>query len=295
MSTSSILVSAADDGFAGAAAVALLSAARRCRDRPDCLLIDCGITPAGRAAVEMAFAHADVTLVWRTVDQSAFAELPLTAVLTRATYARLAVPELAGGLAARSLYVDADTLTVAALDELLDLDLEGNAVAAVQDAGIGFVSRFGGVTGWRRLGIPAAAAHLNGGVLLIDHAAWRAAEITERAIELLGEHPEEATFADQGAMNAVLAGRWRPLPARYNVAVPRSFAIAAAGRIISRHVIVQRRDLAILHFMGLVKPWEADYAPSPYRRMYAREVAQYAPALPAPHYGGLWQWVRTHR
>lgn len=295
VSAPAVLASAGDDAFATPAAVALLSAATACRQPPPCLLVDCGITAARRSEVERVFAVHGVPLIWRSVGETQFAGLPLTEHLTAATYARLAVPELVGDLAPRSLYVDADTLTVASVEEVLGIDLAGNPVGAVQDARIGVVSRPGGVTGWRRLNLPAATAHLNGGVLLIDNAAWRSARISERVLELLQTHPEEATFADQGAVNAVLAGRWLPLDGRWNMAVPRSFAIEALGRVASRHVVVRRRDLGILHFTGTVKPWNPDYVPSPYRRMYRRALARYRLDGDGTQYRSLWHWARTRR
>ena len=295
MTADCILVSASDDAFAPAAAVALLSAADRCRERPPCLIIDCGISAPTREWLDAAFAVRGVELACRPVDGARFAELPLTGHLTAATYARLAIAELAGDLAPRSLYLDADTLTVAPVDALLGTDLAGQCAGAVQDAKVGFVSRPGGVTGWRRLGIPAATGHFNAGVLLIDHAAWRAQRVSERALELLQTVPEEATFADQGALNAALAGSWLPLEGRWNVAIPRSSGIAAFGRVISRHAVVAIGALGILHFTGLVKPWEPDYAPSPYRRMYSRALADYAPAADQPRYRSVWRWARTRR
>ena len=295
VSADHILVSATDDAFAAAAAVALLSAAVHCRQRPPCLIIDCGISTPTRAWLHDTFALRAVPLTCRAVDGARFSDLPLSAHLTAATYARLAAAELAGDLAARSLYLDADTLTVAAVDPLLDADLGGHAAGAVQDPKVRFVSRPGGVTGWRRLGIPAATAHFNAGVLLIDNAAWRAEGVSERALELLRSAPEEATFADQGALNGALAGRWMPLAERWNVAVPRSAGVSVAGRVISRHAVVALGDLGILHFSGLVKPWQPDYAPSPYRRRYSRALATYAPAAEQPRYDSVWRWARTRR
>jgi lipopolysaccharide biosynthesis glycosyltransferase len=114
-------------------------------------------------------------------------------------------------------------------------------------------------------------------------------------MELLLTHPHEATFADQGALNAVLAGAWMPLDNRWNVQVRRSASVCAFGRVMSRHSLVKTTDLSILHFVGILKPWEPDYAPSAYRRMYADAYRRFAPFAPELDYWNPLSWARSRR
>jgi lipopolysaccharide biosynthesis glycosyltransferase len=286
-----LLASATDDAYAAAASVALLSAATLAAGRVPCLLIDCGIADVTKAAVHRTFAEYDVPLICRPVDVADFADLPLAAHLTLAAYARLMVPYLAHDLGSRTLYLDADTLTLSPIDQLLAVDLRECPAAAVQDPFVPFVSSPGGVAGWRRLGVPPAMAQFNSGVMLIDNSAWRAGKVTEQALTLLREYPDEATFADQGALNAVLSGGWIPLDHKWNVPVPRSAAVGLLGHVASRHSIVKVRDLAIVHFLGNVKPWQPEYAPSAYRQMYVRAYRRFAPFCDVPNYWNVLRWA----
>jgi lipopolysaccharide biosynthesis glycosyltransferase len=288
-----ILASATDDAFAPAASTALLSAAVLSSRRPRCFLIDCGIADATKLALRRTFAAHDIPLTCRRIDVTEFAGLPLTDHFSVATYARLAVAHLASDLASRTLYVDADTLTIASVDELVAVDLKGCPVGAVQDPIVRFVSAQGGVAGWARLGIPPGTGQFNAGVLLIDNESWQSARLSEHASQLLREYPDEATFADQGALNAVLAGRWLPLEDRWNVAVPRSAALQTLGHVVSRHSLISLKDLGILHYLGTVKPWQPGYAPSAYRHMYVKAYRQFAPfGAHLEHWNPL-RWARV--
>jgi lipopolysaccharide biosynthesis glycosyltransferase len=285
-------VTVTDDAFAPAAAVTLLSAAASCAVQPVCVIVDFGMSEATRATLDGCFEANRVTLHVRGADSERYAGLPLGSHLRAATYGRLSVAELAADLAPHSLYLDADTLTVGSLDGLLATDLCGQPVGAVQDPKVHFVHQPGGVTGWDRLGLPPATAFFNAGVMVIDNRAWGAAGVSSRALDLLASHPEEATFADQGALNAVLAGAWLPLDRRWNVPVPRSIGIGVRGRVLSRHGSDRLADMSILHFLGTVKPWQPDYAPSPYRAMYQQAMRRLTPQLPEPRYINPLRWAR---
>jgi lipopolysaccharide biosynthesis glycosyltransferase len=290
-----VFVAVTDDAFASAAAVSLLSAAGHCSRRPTCLVVDFGMSRATRAVLAQLFAFNGVTLAIRAADPARYAGLPLTSHLQAATYGRLAVAELAADLAEFSLYLDADTLTVSSVDDLLGTDLHGQPVGAVRDPSVQFVCQPGGVSGWARLGLPPATGFFNAGVLLIDNQEWCDAGVSARALELLEGHPEEATFADQGALNAVLAGGWLPLEPRWNVPVPRSLAVTVGGRVVSRHRMTKLSDIGILHFLGVVKPWDRDYVPSAYRRMYEQAMSTLTPGLDLPRHLHPFQWMRARR
>jgi hypothetical protein len=93
----------------------------------------------------------------------------------------------------------------------------------------------------------------------------------------------------------VLAGGWLPLDERWNVPVPRSLAVSVGGRVVSRHGMTKLSDIGILHFLGIVKPWDRDYVPSPYRRMYTQAMGALTPGLDLPRHLHPLQWTRARR
>ena len=285
---STVLVSAADDAYALPAALALLSAASSSPGRPPCLLLGVGLSGRIVEAVERAFDRAGVALTVRPAP-----ELPndasLPAGLPAAACARLALPAVAGDLAARSLYLDADTLTTAPVDELLATSLGGLPFAAVPDSAIPSVSHRLGVKGWERLGIPPDAPFFNSGVLLVDNQRWRDEGIAERTFERLREG--ETAAWEQGALNAAAPGRWLALDARWNLQVRNAFELTLVGWSLARGGLRQPPAPGILHFTGRSKPWQAAYPPNAARSDYLRAWRRLLAGVDEPRTRGRAAWA----
>ena len=285
------LASAGDDRYAPATTTALLSAALRMQGSPPCIFIDCGLHPTTRSHVEATFERYGVPLTWQQVDIIAYRELPVEAHLRAETFARLALPEFAQKLAQRTLYLDADTLTLSSIESLISFPLHDCVVGAVTDQAIPTVSSPSGILGWERLGLPPALGFFNAGVLLIDNRRWTEARVSSRAFALLRDYPEEATYADQGALNAAVRGFWMPLDRKWNFRVPRSLAFRAGQSVFTRRLSVPVADLGILHFAGTAKPWDPSYPPGAFRRWYAAEYARCAPFAQTPRYWPVLRWA----
>jgi lipopolysaccharide biosynthesis glycosyltransferase len=278
-----LLLAAADERYAGPASLALLSAAAFTAQPVGCALLADGLTPATAERVRAAFARADVPLQLVELEDELFASLPGHVRLSRTTYARLLLSRIETP-AERILWLDADTLTVAPLDELLSVDLNGAPVAAAQDVVVPFVSSPYGVNAWLRLGLLPATGFFQAGVMLIDVAQWREQQIEERTLEFARTAPDETTHADQGPLNAILAGNWMPLEVKWNARARMHWSFAVGRWVVSRFGIHRRQEAAIIHFFGARKPWHRDHPPTPDRRRYRRAWRRWVPdfELPAP-------------
>ena len=284
-----VLVSAADAAYALPAALALLSAATSSPLRPPCLLLGVGLSAAAVAAVERAFDRAGVSLTVRPAPLLPD-DASLPAGLPAAACARLALPAAAGDLAARSLYLDADTLTTAPVDELLATSLGGFPFAAVPDSAIASVSHSRlGVKGWERLGISADAPFFNSGVLLVDNQRWHDERIGDRAFERLREG--ETAAWEQGALNAAAPGRWLALDAHWNVQVRNAFELTLGGWSLAKGGLRPPQPPGILHFTGRIKPWHADYPPNAAQAGYLRAWRRLLSAVDEPRTRGRVAWA----
>lgn len=287
-----VVVTAADEAFAAPGALALLSAATSLPEPPPCLFLGVGLAPATVARIERVFAAVRISLEVVDVDSGSLRGVALPPGLPEAAYARLDLASAARKIAPRSLYVDADTLTTTSLAALLDVDLGGAPFAAVRDSAIPSVSHRLGVGGWQRLGLSPDAPVFNSGVMLADNRLWAEEGVGRRALAELREHPGDTTTWDQGALNAVGAGRWLELDARWNVQVRNSFELPIGSRSLARGGLRPTIPGGILHFTGRIKPWHRGYPPNPARRLYLQAWRLLlAEAFTEPPSLGVAAWV----
>ncbi len=155
-------------------------------------------------------------------------------------YARLFLGDLLGADIERVLYLDSDTFVRGALDPLFTLDMQGHAIAAVQQP-----DRFhcpGGRDLRTRKVFSLAEPYFNSGVMLIDLAQYRAMNF---AAALAGVPADELAqfYYDQDIINFCFRGRILELAPRWNLQNPEPANEAY--------------NPMILHYSADAKPWVA--------------------------------------
>ncbi len=106
----------------------------------------------------------------------------------------------------RLLYLDGDTLVCADLSPLLQAELGGCPVGAVQDA---LTARYKTL-----LGFSESEPYFNSGVLLIDVPCWKSKKVPQR----VKKHAQSARlYPDQDVLNLALRGEIAALHPRYNL------------------------------------------------------------------------------
>jgi lipopolysaccharide biosynthesis glycosyltransferase len=217
-----------------------------------------------------------MTLYWHVPDPRRLVGLPLWGRMTVTTYNKLLAPELVPLHITKALWLDADVLAQADLEDLWTGDLGNAAVRAARDPVVGSVGARFGVAGWRELGLDPGARYFNAGVLVMDLAKWRAEDIGVRALEYVRRHWRRVYFWDQEGLNAVLAGRWTPLEPAWNWS-PSLGAPGVAPRLV--------------HFAGNLKPWRYR-GRSRWHELYYAEVDRtgWRSWRPGPSPGGWLSW-----
>lgn len=161
--------------------------------------------------------------------------------LTSAAYNRLFLPNLIPDAIATLLHIDIDTLVIGDILGIYNLDIGFKPVAAVTDAGMPIRTD---------LGIFTEEDYFNSGVLLMNIDQWKRQRITERAIEVIKNHPEKIRgFADQDALNIVLKDNWFKLDKRFNL-----MGMYSPKELSEQERKVFLSDKVIIHFNG-PKPW----------------------------------------
>ncbi len=175
--------------------------------------------------------------------------------ISSATFLRLCIPDLLPDLD-RCVYLDADTLI---RDDLIPLSgIKGGnwSTAGVLSSATprhgcspGIVSAGGNQQ--------FLEPYINAGVLLIDIQRWRTQGIGEQALNWFRQNPQ--AFVDQDALNTVIVGDVLLLPQKYNATIhmmrPSSPVL---GFVEFEEVAEARRDSAVVHYTGPVKPWHSN-------------------------------------
>jgi len=107
----------------------------------------------------------------------------------------------------RIFFIDSDSVVTGKLDELVDFDMQGNAVAAVKDV----LCREYMVS----LGFPTGDSWYNMGVMLVDIDAWKNENCEAKIIENMKKRCAYVAV-DQDLLNTTLHGKITTLPPCYN-------------------------------------------------------------------------------
>ena len=138
----------------------------------------------------------------------------------------------------RVLYLDSDTIVNAKLDDLFFLDLQGYAIAAVQDFD---------QSGW--------LTTFNSGVMVIDAKKWRENRLTQSLLELTAKHHEHV-YGDQGILNMYFGDQWLHLDKEYNFMVGLDqFLHLRGNREWYQSNYCGNCEPKIIHYTTEFKPW----------------------------------------
>jgi lipopolysaccharide biosynthesis glycosyltransferase len=297
-----VLVTSADDAYALPLAVMVRSAldrldpARRLR----LFVLDGGVTVRSRARVLRSWDARRVATTWVPLDPRSVEHLPLRDHLSGVAYQRLFLAELLPASFDRVLYVDADALVLADLARLWDEPLDDLLALAVQDVSTPWIDgerapphadgaprrclRARPIANYAALGLTAAAAYFNSGVLVLPLARWRAEGVGERLARCVRDNAEWLWSVDQYALNVVLAGRWRALDLRWNAQIFLHFYRSWRESPFDEAAFRSASEAPwIVHYVGDRKPWQLGIElphGEPWRRALAATAFGGAAGLP---------------
>jgi lipopolysaccharide biosynthesis glycosyltransferase len=178
--------------------------------------------------------------------------LPANDRFPRIVYTRLLLDRLLPADVDRVLYLDCDIMVRRPIEELFDLDMQGFPIAAVADPyhdGI----KLGRDIRTKESPFDSAAPYFNSGVLLVDRAAFAAADLPGKVKEFALTGVLEKLYFDQDILNLVFAENWLELPWRFNLMLPRK-PHESLGPVI-------------LHYTGFRRPW-LPYSGAAFSRTY---------------------------
>jgi UDP-glucose:(galactosyl)LPS alpha-1,2-glucosyltransferase len=161
-------------------------------------------------------------------------------IYSKETYCRLIAPYLINE--SRLIYIDADAVCINKLDELYNIDLDGNYVAGVVDTGIDHYKPM--------IGFSANDDYINTGVLLMDLDAIRRDSIHTQWLDIA--NTKQYQMQDQDAINISCNGKIKVISNKYNMSRCTSFEYSKLD--------VHIDEALIIHYAGH-KPWNETNVP----------------------------------
>lgn len=145
------------------------------------------------------------------------------------------------------LYLDCDLVVLGDLRELWSTDIGGHALAAAAEPY--------GACGRDFLGMPADRPYVNAGVMLLNLARWREAQLPQQLVRFIETHGRRLWYWDQDAINAVLHASILPLDYRWNVQAQMFKIDARKYPDVAADIRAACRRPAIIHYSTAEKPW----------------------------------------
>lgn len=236
------LLCAADDRYSLPLGIMLYSAARNCSVPLEIFLLDAGISADNQARIRRVLAPLPAKLNWVKPDDRNLRGLPTSSHLPISAYYRLLASEVLPADAPKVLYVDADVLVDADLQEIWELSVDDHYVLASVDRkrtiGVSPLAKCPG------LSYGPDDKYFNSGVLVMNLDTIRRENVFEQAITFMRRWPSYIQAADQDGLNAVSIGRWGSLDPRWNW-------------FVKDHPNEDVRNV-LFHYMGANKPWLPD-------------------------------------
>jgi lipopolysaccharide biosynthesis glycosyltransferase len=247
------IVIVATANYLWGAAVTVRSALEACSTTLNVFVISIDLSPVDQRRLFDSWQTPNVgTIKFIDFDLGQVDQLRTTLLVkSKSPYARFFIPEFLADVS-RCIYLDTDLIVCSDLKELQTLDLQGQSSACVIDGGIDTPQQQYRLR--EKLKLKNPRHYFNSGVIVMDLDAWRHRQIQSKALKVAQDNYDLLDQMDQDALNIVLAGDWMILDPKWNTSKGRADASFSDG---------------IIHFLGKVKPWHADYAANFQDRWFA--------------------------
>lgn len=189
-----------------------------------------------------------------TIDDSIFAEYPLSKQFPKSIYFRYLFADVIPSEVGKLIYLDCDTVVLDNLQSLYDTHLsDSTLLAAVEDRNSDDIVIRNRIDRWD-------GTYFNSGVLLFNLKEWRKSGAFKAMSQFILRNPEKCLYPDQDAINAVFNERITPLPFRYNflMSFVAPFSTFRLHKSKQQALEESANEIAVLHYAAETKPWYLD-------------------------------------
>lgn len=197
----------------------------------------------------------DTRVHFQFVDPSLFASFPESDRYPRLIYYRIFAASLLPAEVDKILYLDGDTIVINPLDELYEMELEGNYFLACTH-----VRKFLNKINQYRLGMEEESTYINSGVMLMNLRELREKQNIKEVMSFVEKKRRYLTLPDQDIITALYGDKTGILNAmKYNLSdrmISFYNADPSHKKIDLKWV---RENAVVIHYYGKQKPWKKNY------------------------------------
>lgn len=241
-----------DDNYAIHAGVAMCSILENANEKDNFAfyIFDNGISDEKKSKLQK-MASDKVTIKYVALDSVAKKYQTLTQTvkhITKSSYFKFAIADLLPDVD-KIIYLDSDLIVETSLKDLFDVKLGDNLIAAVEDVGYTYWSKYNPE-------LKLKFKCMNSGVMLINCDLWRKENQSSKLLECAADHDKVGFGQDQPVLNFVLKDRVLFLPFKWNV--QDTFfrdEIELADRPERAEIDDVKQNPGIIHYTYVRKPW----------------------------------------
>lgn len=241
-----------DENYAPHVGVAITSIIHHCTcdTELDFYIFDAGIKSETKEKLnQLQYNRVSINYVGLSLIEGKYANLSQTAAhISKASYFKFAIADLLPQLD-KIIYLDGDLVVKKPLNDLYDIELGDNLLAAVEDVGYTYWSKSVDE-------LKLKFKCMNSGVMLINCNLWRKENLSQKLIDVAKNHDIVGFGQDQPVLNYVCRDRILFIPFEWNV--QDTFfrnEVEIKDRDDIEHCLFAKNNSAIIHYTYVKKPW----------------------------------------
>ncbi|QXJ38010.1 General stress protein A [Parageobacillus caldoxylosilyticus] len=190
------------------------------------------------------------------VDPDLFADAPVFRHYTAEMYYRLAAHQFLPPHLDRVLYLDPDIVAINPIDELYDMDFEGNMFIAAEHT---HSTKVANLFNKLRLKTPNAKGYFNTGVMMMNLPLMRKEVRLEDIYQFIRDNRFKLVLPDQDVLNGLYWDKIKPVDGyRYNYDA-RYYDMIQLLPNPKHDLHWIQENTVFIHYCGKDKPWKENY------------------------------------
>lgn len=254
-----------DDNYAPYSSCLLISLfEKNPRQKFDIFIITCKFTEYNKNIISEICRKYGSTVSFIEIDEQQLNIYDGIGDWSKYTFMKLMIPSILPNNVERVLYLDVDMLIVSSIELLLTVNLDGYAIAGVEDCPDCINHK-------KRCEIQYDSPYINSGVMVMNLPIWRNAIKLNLFETFINTYKNKFKINDQDVINTVFQGQIKTLHLKYNLT---NHCYGFHYRVLKSQKNEwkeARKYPVIIHFTNWNKPWKYESVHE-YKKQYLKTL-----------------------